>query len=322
MRNLSFVLIGLFLCLYSHAQNTFPSSGNVGVGTNFPDYLLTVNGDINARGFIGGNGMYQNVLKINPIPSFDVSYFYVNTNIPAGPVYSPQIKVTGFAHGNSNKAIQLTIGWYYYEGNFNWTQWQSDLGYYKPSRIRLGVYNKGGANFIRIEIANDNIYYSNYSISATDVSNDASYLYSGWNYVEGQMPTETTSQIVTANFKEEVSIAGKLGIGVLTPTDRLEVNGRIRAKEVKVEVSGWPDYVFEPSYNKMPLAELERFIQNNGHLPEIPSAVEAETNGIELGEMNKLLLKKIEELTLHLIKQAKEIEEHKKEIRYIINKLK
>lgn len=120
------------------------------------------------------------------------------------------------------------------------------------------------------------------------------------------------SQVSGGSNIIDLLVDGNVGIGLTNPTEKLEVNGKIRAKEIKVETSGWPDYVFSPSYKKMPLAELEKFIQKNGHLPEIPSAKEVELNGVELGEMNKLLLKKIEELTLHLIEQGKEIEALKK----------
>lgn len=100
---------------------------------------------------------------------------------------------------------------------------------------------------------------------------------------------------------------GNVGIGIPNPVDKLGVNGNIRAKEVKVETANWPDYVFETQYQLMPLGELEAFIKINKHLPEMPTAKQVEMNGIELGEMNKLLLKKVEELTLLLIQKDKEI---------------
>jgi hypothetical protein len=93
---------------------------------------------------------------------------------------------------------------------------------------------------------------------------------------------------------------------------KLAVNGTIVCKEINVEmpVSGcFPDYVFEKDYKLTPLHELEKFIAANKHLPEIPSAKEVEENGMKMGEMNVLLLKKIEELTLHLIEQDKKIKE-------------
>ena len=102
---------------------------------------------------------------------------------------------------------------------------------------------------------------------------------------------------------------GNVGIGTLTPSEKLSVNGKIRAKEIKVETANWPDYVFSDNYQPKSLPELEQFIKKNKHLPEVPSAQELEQNGVELGEMNKILLKKIEELTLHLIEKDKAIQE-------------
>ncbi len=106
-----------------------------------------------------------------------------------------------------------------------------------------------------------------------------------------------------------VGADGKVGIGTETfGAERLAVNGSIRAKEVKVEATGWPDFVFQKDYKIYSLADLDRYIKANKHLPGIPSAQEVKQNGIELGEMNKLLLQKVEELTLHLIEKDKTIE--------------
>jgi hypothetical protein len=101
---------------------------------------------------------------------------------------------------------------------------------------------------------------------------------------------------------------GNIGIGTLTPKEKLSVFGTVRAVEVKVESTNWPDYVFAKDYKIGTLTELEAYIKTNKHLPEIPSAAEAAKNGIALGEMNKLLLKKIEELTLHVIEMNKRVE--------------
>lgn len=106
---------------------------------------------------------------------------------------------------------------------------------------------------------------------------------------------------------------GNVGIGTFNTEDKLTVNGRIKANEIRVNGQQIPDYVFEEGYKVGTLAELEGYIKKHKHLPEVPSAREAENNGIELGEMNKILLKKIEEITLHLIKQDKEIKLLKKQ---------
>ena len=105
--------------------------------------------------------------------------------------------------------------------------------------------------------------------------------------------------------------SGNIGIGTSTPDAKLAVNGDIHAIEVRVDLVGWPDYVFNEDYDLPTLAEMEKHIKEKGHLPNIPSAKEVAENGIELGEMNKLLLEKIEELTLYVIQQQKEIVELK-----------
>ena len=103
----------------------------------------------------------------------------------------------------------------------------------------------------------------------------------------------------------------------INPRRKLSVNGTIRAKEIKVETAGWPDYVFDDNYHLTPLKELDRYIKVNKHLPEMPNAKQAEQQGINLGEMNKLLLKKIEELTLHLIEKNKALENQELRIKKI-----
>jgi hypothetical protein len=103
-------------------------------------------------------------------------------------------------------------------------------------------------------------------------------------------------------------VNGKLGIGTTQPDYPLTVNGSVHAKEVRVDLNvPAPDYVFENEYKLASLDEIKSYIDQNKHLPEVPSAKEMEKNGVQLGEMNMLLLKKIEELTLHIIKQEERI---------------
>lgn len=108
----------------------------------------------------------------------------------------------------------------------------------------------------------------------------------------------------------DFSFSGKVGIKTTTPgAYDLAVNGKIRSQEIKVETTGWPDYVFDEEYKLQPLSDTEQFIKVNGHLPDVPKASLAEAEGISLGEMNKILLKKIEELTLHLIEKDKMLQD-------------
>lgn len=105
---------------------------------------------------------------------------------------------------------------------------------------------------------------------------------------------------------------GYVGIGTTAPQSLLAVKGKITAQAVEVTMTGWADYVFKTDYNLATLNEVENFITKNGHLPNVPSALEVEENGINLGEMNKVLLLKIEELTLYMIEQEKRIQELEK----------
>lgn len=115
--------------------------------------------------------------------------------------------------------------------------------------------------------------------------------------------TKVTGDIITDS---------NIGIGTSSFVDgsdtyRLSVDGKIRADGVKIYTT-WADFVFEVDYKLPTLNEVESYINKNGHLKDIPSAKDVEANGIELGEMNKLLLQKIEELTLYVIDLNKEVE--------------
>ncbi|HYV95068.1 MAG TPA: hypothetical protein VE978_25055 [Chitinophagales bacterium] len=106
------------------------------------------------------------------------------------------------------------------------------------------------------------------------------------------------------------SYAANVGIGTSVPAYKLDVCGAIRGTEVRVQ-TGWCDYVFEKNYHLMSLHEVEEYIKAFHHLPEISSATEVEANGLNVGDMTSAMMKKIEELTLYVIQQQKEIDELK-----------
>lgn len=111
--------------------------------------------------------------------------------------------------------------------------------------------------------------------------------------------TPTARMVVKGN--------GNVGIGTSSPGSyKLAVEGTIGARKVKVtQQATWADFVFQDDYQLQALPDLEKYIQQNKHLPDIPSAKEVQQNGIDLGEMNAKLLQKIEELTLHIIELNK-----------------
>ena len=124
--------------------------------------------------------------------------------------------------------------------------------------------------------------------------------------VSGGFSVGITQLVVLAN--------GNVGIGTSDPTNRLAVNGTIKAREVLVTADNWPDYVFDANYKQMPLDEVAVYIQNHGHLPGVPSANDIDINGVGLGAMQGVLLKKIEELTLQMIELKKENAEFRKRL--------
>jgi hypothetical protein len=111
----------------------------------------------------------------------------------------------------------------------------------------------------------------------------------------------------------------KVGIGIDNPESELEVNGKIVAKEIEVVLEGWPDFVFEENYNLKSIAELENFIKTYKHLPDVPSETAVKENGVNLGNMDSILLQKIEELTLYVIELEKKNKELTKRVSSLEN---
>ncbi|EZH71788.1 hypothetical protein ATO12_05270 [Aquimarina atlantica] len=115
---------------------------------------------------------------------------------------------------------------------------------------------------------------------------------------------------------------GDVGIGTANPDSKLTVKGNIHAEEVKVDLSvPAPDYVFTKDYDLLTIEEIQQHIKEKGHLPNIPSAIEMEKNGVELGVMNMKLLEKIEELTLYTIAQENKLNEQETRLKTLENKL-
>jgi hypothetical protein len=110
----------------------------------------------------------------------------------------------------------------------------------------------------------------------------------------------------TPKVRLHIHYNGNIGIGTETPKSTLDVKGKIIAEEVEIKLSSGADFVFQPGYNLMPLREVESFVKENQHLPEIPSEKEMIENGVNINEMQIKLLQKIEELTLYVIEQEKQ----------------
>lgn len=160
----------------------------------------------------------------------------------------------------------------------------------------------------------------NGSINMTDGQN----LTWGGSYGPG-IPTIASSASAGINFYPtgstsgsamKVDLNGNVLINKLTQTStayKLDINGKVRANEIVVNTTG-ADFVFENDYRLRPIAELEQFVKQNKHLPEIPTAKTMQNDGVGVSELQTKLLQKVEELTLYIIQQQKEIDELKKKL--------
>ncbi|WEA00681.1 hypothetical protein [Mucilaginibacter sp. SJ] len=136
------------------------------------------------------------------------------------------------------------------------------------------------------------------------------------NFLRGGSTIGGSISFSTNDNTEKMRILynGNVGIGITHPQNKLDVNGTIHSKAVLIDLNGWNDYVFKKDYRLPPLSEVKAYIDQNQHLPEIPSEQEMIKKGLDVAEMNKLLIKKVEELTLYLIENQKEINELKTKV--------
>lgn len=166
-----------------------------------------------------------------------------------------------------------------------------------------------------VDYAGENLTFQSYTtgqaytLGSIKMSQPSNY------YIDrGDMVISTANGGGVVTEKMRIAANGFVGIGTALPKEALSVNGNIRSKQVLVETANWPDYVFAASYKLPSLSELKTFIDKNQHLPDVPSEVDVLKDGQNLGEMNKLLLKKVEELTLYVIEKDKEMKDLQKRL--------
>ena len=225
------------------------------------------------------------------------------------PAPTPALKINGLCWGD----VEIAKG-----GGFLSAGSYVEIG--NPTRNAGIALNIKGTNKIGQRITTN----TNYPITAPNppaIIN--TQLFVNRNYAKALTVLNTQSNtngdetfIVYGSGKTHIGIGRPLATGVCANA-MLTVDGTILAKEVRVAISTsthWADYVFEKEYKLMPLKELEKFINVNKHLPDVPSTGDVEKNGVDVTEISAVLLKKIEELTLYTIELEKKLEAQQKEI--------
>ncbi len=299
-------LIGASIPLYAQVWSGSLSSdftthsGNVGIGTTATNAKLNIEGngdwtmrlkDINGGTdwFVGSSGSVYGVgagrLVFSPTSS-SVNTVLTLTNYGR----------VGVGNGNYGPRAVLDVGYPQTAGILSSAFGRLSEGNSSGEGTYLGAraYSTSAINIKSFALEHG--FYGNINSSIN--------FYRGADVTGGYITfaTNTNAERMWILNNGNVCIGGQFTVGY-----KLAVDGTIGAREVNVNSNNWADYVFDKDYKLLPLTEVEKYIKANHHLPEVPSTEEVEANGINVGEMNALLLKKIEELTLHIIDLEKRI---------------
>ncbi|MEO7264886.1 MAG: hypothetical protein ABIW38_08240 [Ferruginibacter sp.] len=323
--------------------NKNASAQNVGIGTTTPTTKLTIQTPINTAGWVHIGGADSIIVSEGiggvsaSIGTFTNHAFRLNTNalgrihiyntgdVVVGTASSPSFgKFTVETPNNSFGISHTSTGGNILATNIGGTS--AGIGTFSNTNMRL-FCNSTSAMLIAAATGNVGIGTDNpvYKLNVETANNSwgIAHTSTGGNIIATQIggtsagigTFSNTNMRIFCNSTSAMLIAaatGNVGIGTDNPTYKLSVNGNIRSKEVVVEI-GWADYVFDKEYKLRSLPEVENYIKEHNHLPGIPSAKEIETNGLQLGETQKKMMEKIEELTLYIIEMKKEIEILKKD---------
>ena len=313
MKNRTLLLLALAAsaAVLPAQTNTFPETGNVGIGTTSPSHNLDVNGNARVTGYtgIGGAPVYSRALVTYAPSSLNLAAeFTENAGIHAiqiRPNYGGFNQITSdywsgstylplalSARGVTNDLVLATNG-------------SVGIGTTTPG-AKLDVRGPTNGAHVLIGEWGPNTTFSAISLNgANDIgANFYSYV-GGGTYIN--RPAGRSILFREANIDQVIIVpGGNVGIGTMNPTHKLSVNGTIRAKEVIVD-TGWADYVFAEGYRLAPLSEVEAHIKEHGRRPGVPSEAQVAQEGVSMGDMQARLLAKIEELTLHQIAQEKQL---------------
>jgi len=287
-------LLGLFIssgialaCTVRGQTNTFPSSGDVGIGTTSPGFPLEVIGTGSANiGIISTGHTF-----LQAIPESGYNTYYDNLTVGSGTYFRT-------SNGTSADTCALCL---LSNGNVGIGTTSPAFPLQVVGRASvLNTDDNTGATYDPIGIGRNTTIGDTYLGFGTNQTNH-------YGYVQTQdAGVGYYNLLLNPN-------GGNVGIGTTDPTYPLSVNGTVEAKEVIVQ-TGWSDYVFDKGYYLAPLSEVERTIKEQQHLPGMPSAKEVAAHGVSVGDMQAKLLAKIEELTLHQIAQEKRMDDQARRI--------
>lgn len=278
----------------------------------YPVLLLAMEG----KAQIASSVSVQDTRNVNEVPiQFDKTVRFdfkarETVSVPGSGTFSGMMTFAPWGDASGDKSHQLNFnngGLYYRQGAIgaNWETWRKIIMEDVDGRVRTDrevSITKGGGSLFLNAGSLDHAYMAFYASSQNPG------LRSGWfGYGAAGNPHITLANERAGGAILLATNGGNVGIDA-TATEKLTVGGGIKAKKVKVTISEWPDYVFSPAYTLPSLQTIEQYIARHQHLPDIPSAKEVEADGLDVGEMNKKLLQKVEELTLHLIEQQKTIQ--------------
>ena len=316
----------LHFTIQANPRLTINTNGFVGIGTTDPQYKAHItDGDLFVESstgkFILGYNSGGSQWRMTTTGAGADMLWYNYTGIAETPLhYFKQNGSIGIATGTTAPISRLDVKGAGTTSSTNTVTFRNSLGdtlfrLRDDGRIGIG-YN--GINFGRtINLGGTGINFytaSEQAFGGAVFPSDTSLiLYSNSNYNNYLVlqPSWGNTGVGTYQPKAKFHLNGAQLIGGdfsrIATGYSLSVTGKIISEESTVlAVGSWPDYVFEDSYKLMPLEEVERHIKQQKHLPNIPPAAEIEQKGIDLGDMNKRLIEKVEELTLYLIELKKE----------------
>jgi hypothetical protein len=299
---------------FSYAQFTFgggisTTSDAVGIGTANPQGKLHIAGAFNNQG-VGIQDGYDR-------PGLSITGNYPQLVLMAGGAgnvnHGSSISLGAFDSGSAGSFKSWTLGTPGYNATF------MDIGYGTSTNPHVNGVGGLGTTVMRLTNSG-NVGIGTTSPNAKLDVNGVVRL-GGGDYGGATVMSVAPGTIgfdapgISGGRFYISGTNGYVGIGTNTPDAKLAVKGTIHTQEVKVDLNvPGPDYVFNADYKPITLSEIKDYVVKNHHLPEIPSAAEIEKNGLNLGEMNIKLLKKVEELTLYLIEKDKQIENQNKQL--------